>query len=326
MSHPAYRTYSTTVSRVTALSPNFTRITLTGDDLVHFATDGLDQRIKLILPLPDGTITDVGQFDEGFNGDWYKRWRQLPDEKRNPIRTYTVRAARPEAREIDVDFVLHGVEGPASAWASGAAEGDALQVVGPDARAVERGGLEWKPGDAGTVLIAGDETAAPAICAIVQSLPAEARGEVFVEVPTAADALELDAPDGVRVTWLGRDGASHGERLTVAVHAWGARRSSTHPMPAASVPERPSSRSARSGPAGDEGRSVPAGDETTEGEESDDILWEVPEAASGTEYAWLAGEAGTITSLRRHLVRDLGIDRRSVAFMGYWRTGRAEAS
>ncbi|MFE6996045.1 siderophore-interacting protein [Microbacterium sp. NPDC057659] len=305
MSHPAYRTYSTTVSRVTALSPNFTRITLTGDDLVHFATDGLDQRIKLILPLADGSITDVGQFDEGFNGDWYKRWRLLPDEKRNPIRTYTVRAARPEAREIDVDFVLHGVDGPASAWASGAAEGDALQVVGPDARAAERGGLEWKPGDAGTVLIAGDETAAPAICAIVQSLPADARGEVFVEVPTAADALELEAPAAVRVTWLGRDSAPHGERLTAAVHAWGERRTA---------------------PALAEGRSGPAGDETTEEEESDDILWEVPEAASGTEYAWLAGEAGTITSLRRHLVRDLGIDRRSVAFMGYWRTGRAEAS
>jgi NADPH-dependent ferric siderophore reductase len=321
VSHPAYRTYSTTVARVAALSPNFTRITLTGEDLVHFATDGLDQRIKLILPLADGTITDVGQFDEqDFTSAWYKRWRQLPDEKRNPIRTYTVRAARPEAREIDVDFVLHGVDGPASAWASAAVEGDALQVVGPDARAAERGGLEWKPGDAGTVLIAGDETAAPAICAIVQSLPADARGEVFVEVPTTADALELDTPDAVHVTWLGRDGTPHGERLTAAVRAWGERRSSAQSVPAASVPERPSSRSARSGSAQDEGRS------TTETEESDDILWEVPEAASGTEYAWLAGEAGTITSLRRHLVRDLGIDRRSVAFMGYWRTGRAENS
>ncbi|WP_169797721.1 SIP domain-containing protein, partial [Microbacterium resistens] len=56
----------------------------------------------------------------------------------------------------------------------------------------------------------------------------------------------------------------------------------------------------------------------------DDILWEVPEESAGGEYAWLAGEAGTITALRRHLVRDLGIDRRSIAFMGYWRHGRAE--
>ncbi|UWF78561.1 SIP domain-containing protein [Microbacterium sp. EF45047] len=45
-----------------------------------------------------------------------------------------------------------------------------------------------------------------------------------------------------------------------------------------------------------------------------------------TTHAWLAGEAGTITALRRHLVRDLGVDRRSVAFMGYWRAGRAESA
>ena len=31
-----------------------------------------------------------------------------------------------------------------------------------------------------------------------------------------------------------------------------------------------------------------------------------------------------IKLLRRHLVSDLGIDRRSVAFMGYWRRGKAE--
>ena len=41
-------------------------------------------------------------------------------------------------------------------------------------------------------------------------------------------------------------------------------------------------------------------------------------------YAWLAGEAGAIKTLRRHLVTDRGVDRRAVAFMGYWRQGRAE--
>jgi NADPH-dependent ferric siderophore reductase len=43
-------------------------------------------------------------------------------------------------------------------------------------------------------------------------------------------------------------------------------------------------------------------------------------------YAWLAGEAGVIRALRRHLVSERGIDRRTVAFMGYWRIGRAEAA
>ena len=62
-----------------------------------------------------------------------------------------------------------------------------------------------------------------------------------------------------------------------------------------------------------------------------DILWEVPRTAKGGAalksarlYAWLAGEAGAIKALRRHLVSERGVDRRAVAFMGYWRLGRAE--
>lgn len=305
VSHHPYRTYRTTVARRRQLSPHFLRITLTGPDLVHFGTAGLDQRIKLVLPLPDGSFTDVGQFDESIGMmQWYRRWRELPDDKRNPIRTYTIRAVRPAEREIDVDFVLHGTEGPASAWASTAAPGDALVVIGPDARADETGGLEWNPGDAGSVLIAGDETAVPAICAIVESLPAHLTGSVYIEVPTEADALPLSAPEGVAVTWLARGSAAHGLRLSAAVHAWGESRAaeelSTHAPTA--------SNAALADP------------------DDDEVLWEVPEASVGSCYAWLAGEASTITALRRHLVQGLGIDRRSVAFMGYWRRGRAEAA
>ncbi|GAA4489137.1 siderophore-interacting protein [Microbacterium panaciterrae] len=296
MPHHPYRTFRTTVARVERLSPHFLRVTLTGSDLVHFGTAGLDQRIKLVLPLADGSFTDVGQFDETVGMlEWYRRWRALPDEIRNPIRTYTVRAVRPDAREIDVDFVLHGTEGPASAWASTAEVGSPLVVVGPDARAEETGGLEWNPGG-GSVLIAGDETAVPAICAIVGTLPPQVTGAVYIEVPTEADVLPLVSPAKVDVTWLPRGGTGHGLRLSAAVHAWG---------------------EAQNGSASSLDFADPSEDE---------VLWEVPERAVGSCYAWLAGEAGTITALRRHLVRDLGIDRRSVAFMGYWRRGRAEAS
>ena len=62
-----------------------------------------------------------------------------------------------------------------------------------------------------------------------------------------------------------------------------------------------------------------------------DILWEVPRTAkrgaalkSAPLYSWLAGEAAAIKSLRRHLVTELGVDRRAIAFMGYWRVGKAE--
>lgn len=44
----------------------------------------------------------------------------------------------------------------------------------------------------------------------------------------------------------------------------------------------------------------------------------------GGVYAWLAGEAAMVRSVRRHLVGECGIDRRSVTFTGYWRKGMSE--
>ncbi|MFH8633219.1 siderophore-interacting protein [Streptomyces lydicus] len=48
---------------------------------------------------------------------------------------------------------------------------------------------------------------------------------------------------------------------------------------------------------------------------------ELPE---GTPYAWIAGEAGTVKAVRRHLVGERGFDRRAVKFTGYWRRGACE--
>lgn len=41
-------------------------------------------------------------------------------------------------------------------------------------------------------------------------------------------------------------------------------------------------------------------------------------------YAWIAGESGCVKEMRRHLVRERGIDRGRVAFVGYWRRGLTE--
>ena len=299
---PAYRTFAVRVARLRQLSPSFLRVTVTGADLGDCAPHGPDQRIKLLLPL-----AGRGVRDRPTGPDWYAEWRALPEERRNPIRTYTVRAGRPEAREIDVDVVLHGATGPASAWAEQAAVGDELALVGPNALFPgPAGGFEWRPpADASWLLVAGDETAVPAICAIVESLPAGRRARVLLEVPTAADVLRLDTPPGVEVTWLPRrvdtaaTPAPHGARLTEAVVR-------------AVQDLAGQARSARR-PALDD-VDVDAG-----------ILWEVPterSRATSGPYAWLAGEAGTVKGLRRHLVQEVGLDRGSVAFMGYWRQGR----
>jgi NADPH-dependent ferric siderophore reductase len=300
---PVYRPFAVQVARLQRLSPSFLRVTFAGADLDEFGTNGYDQRIKVMLPLPGRTIADCPS-----DPDWYGAWRALPADRQMPIRTYTVRALRPELREVDVDFVLHGATGPASAWAESAAPGDEVVLIGPNARFPgPTGGFEWHPPvDASCLLVAGDETAVPAICTIVESLPAGQRARVLLEVPEAADALNIAAPDGVEVTWLPRatgEGAPapRGALLTAAVVAAVAELADDlAPSPAAAL----------------EDVDVDSG-----------ILWEVPTettapAGSSGVYAWLAGEAGVVKTLRRHLVQTVGIDRRSVAFMGYWREGK----
>jgi NADPH-dependent ferric siderophore reductase len=302
------------VADVTRLSPHFVRVTFDGPDLSDFGTAGLDQRVKVLLPHADGSVTDIGQ-DAGA-GDWYARWRALPDELRNPFRTYTVRGIDPVAQRLTVEFVLHDPAGPAGRWAWAAATGQSLVIVGPDERSPDRGiGLDWRPGAARHVLLAGDETAAPAICSILESIADDldspvVAGDAFIEVPSAADILPVRVPAGVRLTWLARDRhphatvshgpAAHGAPLTAAVTVW--ERGAAELVDARSA----------------EAQVLPDIDVDLE------TLWDSPEGADGDFYAWIAGEAATVKRIRRMLVSERGIDRRRVAFMGYWRLGQAE--
>ncbi|PSD11253.1 NADPH-dependent ferric siderophore reductase, partial [Stenotrophomonas maltophilia] len=68
---------------------------------------------------------------------------------------------------------------------------------------------------------------------------------------------------------------------------------------------------------------VVAGDAPEEIDVDTQILWEQADASvAGPLYAWVAGEAGAVMAIRRHLVRDCGLDRRAITFMGYWRHGK----
>jgi NADPH-dependent ferric siderophore reductase len=287
----AWRFFDTEVAAVTRLSPSFVRLTLAGPDLAAFADNGWDQRFKLVLPDVRGSFDSLPR-----HADWYPAWRRLPADQQNPVRTYTVRAVRPVEREVDVDLVLHGDSGPASRFARRAVVGDPLVVLGPNAEYDDvHGGLEFRPppGHLGPTLLVGDATATPAVLSVVDRLPDAAHGEAVLEVPHPGDILPVKAPVGFRVTWLIRRGPCSG--LPSAVDT-ALRRLGIRPHCDSDVP-------------------VP---EAVLGE----TLWDVPEHASaGGLYVWIAGESALVTGLRRQLVRDRGVDRRSVAFMGYWREG-----
>jgi NADPH-dependent ferric siderophore reductase len=269
-----FRFFSLQVARTRRLGPSLVRITFAGADLVAFASHGRDQSLSLFLPHPGQTEPAV-PYELGDG--WWQGWRELPDDERAVMRSYTLRALRPDARgrtsEIDIDFVLHGVEpdaevpaGPASRWASGAAAGDRVVLLGPaveDNRAIRF----RPPADTDLVVLWADETALPAASAILESLPPGTRARAWLEVQHAEDIQDLFVTAEAEITWLVRDDGS--------------------PMAVDAV------RAA-----------------------------ELPPAES--PYAWIAGESGCVKEMRRHLVRERGIDRRRVTFVGYWRRGLTE--
>jgi NADPH-dependent ferric siderophore reductase len=306
-----FRLYEVEVKRVVEISPTYRRVTFTGPLCDAIADNRHDQRIKFLLPAEGASLEDFSLEPT----TWYQRWRDLPDHERMPIRTYTIREVRAELAEFDVDIAIHGRIGPASSWALDAVPGDRIVVNAPCAHYPDvHGGVDWHaPEHVGRVLLAGDETAAPAIAGILESLPADACGMAVIEVPHADDAAVIGAkPEHVEVVVLARGDAKVGTLLEPELRSRAPRVLEECELIA---------RAERIANAPLEDVDIDGG-----------LLWEVPVSATGGAalgdrapfYAWLAGEASVIKLLRRFLVSELGVDRRSVAFMGYWREGRAE--
>lgn len=216
------RCFEVEVAAVRRLSPAFVRITLAGACLDEFDGGGelgpRDQRIKLIFPLPGGTV----RAPELESSGWYPRWLALDPAERGEMRTYTVRRTRlgGQRPELDVDFVLHVPSGPGGSWAAAAAPGDRVTVLGPRrGRCADYRGIEFSPPapETGPVLLVGDETAVPAVASILETLPAPYFASAVLEVPHADDFAQLSSPASVRTTWLARGSRSRGELLRRAV-------------------------------------------------------------------------------------------------------------
>jgi NADPH-dependent ferric siderophore reductase len=99
-------------------------------------------------------------------------------------RRYTIRHARADSGELDLDVLLHG-DGPGARWGATAEPGDTVEFQGP------RGKLELRPGP--WHLLVGDESALPAIAAICAALPETEQAMAVIEVRDASDELPVDA-------------------------------------------------------------------------------------------------------------------------------------
>src|SRR5699024_6431407 len=104
-------------------------------------------------------------------------------------------------------------------WAQSAEVGDTISMLGPNQHLVgpDYGGIEFRPGTARTVLLAGHETALPAIGSCPQAQPASIGGHAIIELPASDDQQRILTRSEVQITWLPRGDAPHGQLLSDAV-------------------------------------------------------------------------------------------------------------
>ena len=194
--HPSLRVRHETrtrlleVARAEILTPHMRRIVLTGEALDGFTSLAADDHIKLFLPAAGQDRPILPTL--GSNGPVF------PEGALRPIaRDYTPRRFDAAARELTIDFVLHG-EGPAASWAARAKPGQIVGIGGP------RGSF-LAPDDFGCYLLAGDETALPAIARRLEELPTGSRAIVLVEIASLEEQIYLPSAASLSVTWLPRN-------------------------------------------------------------------------------------------------------------------------
>jgi NADPH-dependent ferric siderophore reductase len=185
------------VVRTERIGSHMVRVVLGGDGFATFVPgEFTDSYVKLVFPAAGVDVEQLRSQTEPLTLDVFNT---LGPDQQPTVRTYTVRKADAAAREITVDFVVHGDQGVAAPWADRAQPGDAAYVMGPNGAYSPDPAADWH-------LFAGDEAALPAISAALEALPADAVGQAFIEVAGPHDEIALNAPAGVTIRWVHRGG------------------------------------------------------------------------------------------------------------------------
>jgi NADPH-dependent ferric siderophore reductase len=186
------------VVRTEQLAPHMVRVVLgqagsgTGFDTFR-PSEFTDSYVKIVFVPGD---VDVDPLPRPLTLDSFNT---LPTEKWPVIRTMTVRRADPAARELSIDVVVHGDHGMAGPWAAAAEPGQPVYLTGPGGAYAPDPSADWH-------LLAGDESALPAIAAALEALPADATGKAFIEIAGPEGEIDLSVPEGVQLNWIFRGG------------------------------------------------------------------------------------------------------------------------
>ena len=188
------------VVKAVRISPNFMRLTLAGLEGLHVC--GFDQWCRLFFTRTGQEVLALPTRTSEFG--WHLQYLATPKAQRPWVRAYTIREARPEVGEVDIDFVLHGDHdqmGPAAKFALAAQPGDELGFL-------DRGNTYDVERTNAWTLLVGDETALPAIAGICRSLPDSTQGIAIIEIPSSEDQQQFTAPTGMEIRWVARDESS----------------------------------------------------------------------------------------------------------------------
>lgn len=194
---PQFR--SLTVRGTESVSPRMTRVILGGDELEGFSIDRPAASVRVLLPT-------AGELEIP---EWSGNEFLLSDGTRPIIRTLTPRRFDTAARELHLDVVLHE-SGAASTWAETTRSGDKVAVSGPGrGYHIDR--------DATAFLLAGDETAIPAICQLLEHLPSV---PLAVHLLVSHAEARVDLHRDVDVRWhVAFDNSDSQESLCDAIRA-----------------------------------------------------------------------------------------------------------
>lgn len=190
-----------TVIRKEYITPHYIRVYFTSDQIGDLSQATVGIHNKILIPPKGSTKVYFPEYDRQTN-----RWKPQPENTKCTVRTYTHRGIDIEKGEIWIDFVAHGDEGPASAWAISAKEGDLLGVT------MRAGNVELFPPVMNYLLI-GDATSIPVLSVILANLPHHAQGACMIEVHGPEDEQELFTGADIKIEWLHNPNSHSGSNL-----------------------------------------------------------------------------------------------------------------